>query len=461
MRTHLGLPALTLLIAAALAGCADDPAGPARGERARSVAGGQETAPAEVSGLQAAPLALGRKAPAPLVATLAAEAPLLFNQGPGTGETHGCWANQTSWQNFSDAFSLPTGGSVAAVSIFTCMPPREGSVHVKVLSSATAGFLYEEDVVPTSWTWNGSQYEVRVALSVPFAAAPGTTYWIGVSGNGFELGQHAVRTPGDGCMSQFSGRRYQFCATVGDQMFQLFGAAGATDDTPPVVTPIVSGTMGENGWYTSDVSVSWVITDDESETSLVDGCAESLVVVDTEGVTFSCDANSEGGSTSASVTVQRDATPPSIMYGGNAGIYDVSEEVQITCTASDATSGLASSTCEEVSAEAWTLPLGINTLSADAADLAGNVASASAPFEVRVSYGGLCSLVERFVADRGIANALCQKVESAERAAQRGNLSARDGQLDAFISHVLAQRGKKVSESAADVLVQLARALKG
>ena len=32
----------------------------------------------------------------------------------------------------------------------------------------------------------------------------------------------------------------------------------------PVVTPTVTGTLGNNGWYRSDVSVSWSVTDNES-----------------------------------------------------------------------------------------------------------------------------------------------------------------------------------------------------
>src|SRR5262245_35509620 len=33
------------------------------------------------------------------------------------------------------------------------------------------------------------------------------------------------------------------------------------DSTPPVITPNVSGTLGDNGWYISDVTVSWSVVD--------------------------------------------------------------------------------------------------------------------------------------------------------------------------------------------------------
>src|SRR6185503_7124478 len=37
-----------------------------------------------------------------------------------------------------------------------------------------------------------------------------------------------------------------------------------TDTTAPVITPTVTGTSGSNGWYTSNVSVSWAVSDPES-----------------------------------------------------------------------------------------------------------------------------------------------------------------------------------------------------
>ncbi len=49
------------------------------------------------------------------------------------------------------------------------------------------------------------------------------------------------------------------------------GAASAPDvpgdPTPPVVTPAITGTPGDNGWYTSNVTVNWLIEDPESSSS--------------------------------------------------------------------------------------------------------------------------------------------------------------------------------------------------
>src|SRR4051794_5347629 len=77
-----------------------------------------------------------------------------------------------------------------------------------------------------------------------------------------------------------------------------------TDDiSPPYIQPVVDGTAGSGGWYTSDVTVTWNVDDDQS-------CDGGSVTADTPGRTFTCSATSSGGTSTASVTIQRDTTPP-------------------------------------------------------------------------------------------------------------------------------------------------------
>ena len=78
----------------------------------------------------------------------------------------------------------------------------------------------------------------------------------------------------------------------------------STDDlTPPVITPVVSGTAGSNGWYTSNVTVTWNVQDPESAAT---PCDDGTVTVDTTGTTFSCTSTSAGGTATASTVVKRD-----------------------------------------------------------------------------------------------------------------------------------------------------------
>lgn len=72
-----------------------------------------------------------------------------------------------------------------------------------------------------------------------------------------------------------------------------------SDTTPPIITPSVSPATpdGSNGWYVSDVTVSWTV-DDESDITEIDGCDETIINEDTSGVTLTCAATSTGGTSS-------------------------------------------------------------------------------------------------------------------------------------------------------------------
>ncbi|MEX0741770.1 MAG: hypothetical protein WD079_03165, partial [Phycisphaeraceae bacterium] len=121
------------------------------------------------------------------------------------------------------------------------------------------------------------------------------------------------------------------------------------DSSAPVITANVTGTMGDNGWHTSDVSVSWTVTDPESDVTSTTGFEAANVASDTDGVTFTCEATSAGGTDSESVTIKRDATDPTVTYSGNAGSYDAAASVEITCVTSDNLSGVASDSCADLS----------------------------------------------------------------------------------------------------------------
>ncbi|GMV07357.1 MAG: hypothetical protein AMXMBFR53_36320 [Gemmatimonadota bacterium] len=217
------------------------------------------------------------------------------------------------------------------------------------------------------------------------------------------------------------------------------------DATAPAVAPVVSGTLGNNGWYTSNVSVSWDVSEPTSPLTTA-GCTTTDVVNDTDGVTYTCTATSAGGSASRSVTVKRDATNPGIVFTGNAGTYTVDQSVAIACGASDAMSQLASSSCPGASGDAYTFGVGTHALNATATDNAGNSFAASTSFTVSVTGDSLCSLVQRWVSNRGVANSMCQQL----RARAYG----------AFVNHVQAQGGKKfLAADKAAILIDLASRL--
>ena len=147
------------------------------------------------------------------------------------------------------------------------------------------------------------------------------------------------------------------------------------DTTPPVVTPGVGGTLGTNGWYTSDVTVSWTATDPESSITSPP-CSPTNVTADTAGVTLSCSATSSGGTTTESVTVKRDATAPTIAAHGPESAEATGPGGAVVAynppAASDNFSPDGVAGCAPQSGA--TFPLGSTTVDCDAVDAAGNPA---------------------------------------------------------------------------------------
>jgi hypothetical protein len=122
------------------------------------------------------------------------------------------------------------------------------------------------------------------------------------------------------------------------------------DPSPPVITKTVTGQQGNNGWYTSNVSVDWTVTEPQSPNSLqLTGCEDQNITSDQAEQTYSCSATSAGGSAEEqSVTIKRDATAPVINDDGTTqspnGALWFNSAVVNDFSATDATpgSGLAS-----------------------------------------------------------------------------------------------------------------------
>jgi CSLREA domain-containing protein len=171
-----------------------------------------------------------------------------------------------------------------------------------------------------------------------------------------------------------------------------------TDSTPPTITPTVTGTLGANGWYTSDVGLTWAVSEPESPGTLVKtGCVDQSITSDQSAAGYSCSASSLGGNAGpVTVAIKRDATAPTLSFSGNAGSYTVAQNVSIGCSASDNLSGIASG-CAAVSAPAHTFALGANTVTRGATDHAGNTGTGSTSFTVVLSSQSLCTLTRQFV----------------------------------------------------------------
>ncbi len=163
------------------------------------------------------------------------------------------------------------------------------------------------------------------------------------------------------------------------QSAQIFlnGTVVPTDSTPPAITVNVTGTEGDNDWYTSDVDVTWTVIDGESEVTSTTGCDATSITVDTASVTLTREATSAGGTASESVTLKRDTTAPEATAtrtpGANANGWN-NTDVTVSFSGTDNLSGIASCDADVV--------LGEGTGQSAAGTCTDNAGNVSAPASV-------------------------------------------------------------------------------
>jgi hypothetical protein len=186
------------------------------------------------------------------------------------------------------------------------------------------------------------------------------------------------------------GTRITVCGRWVADMHQLWNelhpvtSLQILDSTPPVITPTVTGTLGGDGWYTSDVHVSWTVVDPESGISSRSGCDPTNIVADTAGLTLTCAATSGGGDASRSVTIKRDATKPTVAAASTtpanlAGWNNTDVNIHFSCA--DALSGIASCPADQ---SLTTEGNAVSSTAATAADRAGNVSLPSNVVTVKI-----------------------------------------------------------------------------
>jgi alpha-tubulin suppressor-like RCC1 family protein len=228
---------------------------------------------------------------------------------------------------------------------------------------------------PGDVTLSGTADRAGATVTISGGPAAYTVMVDGLAGNGTVIASLAANV-----VTTASGKANLASTSTDNSVTVNF------DSTPPVITPSVAGTLGSNGWYTSDVTVNWSVVDNESMISAQNGCASSSVTSDTSGVTFTCTATSAGGTASQSVTIKRDATAPTITAVASstpnaAGWYNGDVTVAFSCA--DALSGIAGGACpasQILSAEGTAVSSTAETVS----DRAGNTSAPSTIVTVKI-----------------------------------------------------------------------------
>jgi Tol biopolymer transport system component len=230
------------------------------------------------------------------------------------------------------------------------------------------------------------------------------------------------------------------------------------DTTPPDVYSAITGTMGNNEWYVTDVTISLSAADSCSgvkEIRYAIGGAEQPAVpentkileVSNDGshtVTYLAVDNAGNESTQGSESFKRDATRPEITINGvsDGATYALGLVPEAGYSVTDATSGVASSGAGLTGGDG--LGLGTFTYSVTAEDKAGNTAEASAAFKVIATEEGTEALIMNFLASGEIESEM-------KNSLVRRLLNNAD--LGALINLIEVQTGNKIDAEAAAILI--------
>jgi len=278
-----------------------------------------------------------------------------------------------------------SGAATSAVFHYEFRPASSGTWTFGSVAAA-------DSTVRFNWTYSGYHafFLARAGLNA-FADGPlGRTT---VTLRSSQPSSGGFSDSGTACLQVNTGMAFGLVASgshndsdrqlIGDITLTNLEVVDGQDCTPPVITPSVEGTPGSNGYYTSDVDVTWTVTDPDSDIASSDGCDATTVTTDTTGTTLTCTATSVGGTSTQSVTIKRDATAPTITVPANITAYATSPNDEVVNfdapTVADNLSG-ATASCAPVSGTAF--PVGTTTVVCTATDGAEN--SATGAFTVTV-----------------------------------------------------------------------------
>jgi hypothetical protein len=183
---------------------------------------------------------------------------LVWDYGPGTGTLNNAWSNESDGTHWADAVTLAQTATITGYTYYSDFDlsgetasdafqlqiyADAGGQPGDLLVSESVGFSSASSYT-TFWMptiigddgagpiWDVEEFGMQtLQFDIPaFRMEGGTTYWIGLSGNGFEAAQWSIDGPGDGAMAEFWGPDFLQIdlgigsdSAFGDQMFQLSG----------------------------------------------------------------------------------------------------------------------------------------------------------------------------------------------------------------------------------------------
>ena len=232
----------------------------------------------------------------------------------------------------------------------------DGATSLAVVPNASITALVEVT------TFNGGGSNDWESTAWQIANGPGSLVCVDTPnhlGNGTNSESFQINAPAATGIYNAYFRAYDTDSCGSSQPSNLFQLPSAVivDDTPPVITATVSGTQGNNGWYTSAVTVSYTVTDTDNLSGIDEAASDyTNDVLGSEGIgqgasAIACDL--AGNCASASVSgIKIDLTGPTALLSVTAGTPGANgwytSDVTVATTGGDAISGPVACTADQI-----------------------------------------------------------------------------------------------------------------
>ncbi|MGH8248931.1 MAG: membrane dipeptidase [Gammaproteobacteria bacterium] len=259
---------------------------------------------------------------------------------------------------------------------------------------------------------------------------------------------------------------------------------------PPTTQFTLSPPANRNGWNRSDVSVTFKVAE-HPDGLAIEGTTFRFTGPTSRGpLTSSGDELTLSNINSAEGTytwnffsadragnreaerqrvVRIDKTAPVLNLAANGSTFTVDQTITISCTATDTLSGIDTTTlrgaaglttCKNTSLRASNFVPGTASITASATDQAGNVTQRTLSFTVTAQQPTLCNVVRSLLPNLLLSEPLCDTLTNVRIARDRGDLAARDSQVQAFVNGIRLHAGT-IPADEAEGLIKATRVWSG
>jgi hypothetical protein len=256
-------------------------------------------------------------------------------------------------------------------------------------------------------------------------------------------------------------------------------AATTPDKTPPITFALLSGTLGQNKWYTSTVKVSLKAVDDQSGVKatyyqLNDSewqLYQAPFYINNEGLNslhyYSVD-NANNTETANIKAVKIDSRRPLLTAWSDSLTYTRVQTYTVHYQASDPTpgSGIYTTTAtldgqsvvNNQAIDIFWYRLGTHSVVVTATDNAGWVTQQSTSFQLIATLDSLRATIIRLrqmgeIDNDGVENSFLVKVDGAIDMHKRGKDNQAINKLDALINDLNAQSAKHITQRGSALLI--------